>query len=99
MAKKRTYRRRSTSQLDLIGIGVTVIAEPFIDSLTSRFGFGLPDDIVKLGAGWWLSKRRGKMMKSVGTTLMIIGARNLIRGGIGMFGTKTNSVASSGGFY
>lgn len=83
MAKRKKTRTVRSVKLDLKGVGLVLIGEPILDSFLARFGMGIPDDFLKAGLGWYLSRRGSTMQKSAGYTLMILGARNIIRGSAG----------------
>lgn len=74
-----------------IGLALTSTIEPLIDNLAGSVGFNVSDDLIKLGAGWWLSKKHG-YMKGIGYGLFGRAAGNLVGdllkgGGIGgLFG-------------
>ncbi len=96
--KRRTYRRSSGMKpMNLfIGSAVVAVAEPTLDAFLDKFiplqvaGIDMKD-AGKVGLGWYLMKRRGTIMKGAGYALMVIGARNLVRGFVGSRIATTNN--------
>jgi len=104
MARRKT-RRKKTNGLPkvLIGLALTSTAEPIIDNLvsgvTGNFGLGIPDDIIKVGVGWYMSKKTG-FMKGIGYGLFARGAGNVVGNllggsGFNLFGNKQGTGATA----
>jgi len=100
MARRRTRsRRRSSSpkKLDEIAvIGYSAVGEPLVDQVFTKFAgnLGMSDDIVKLGAGWFL-KKRGGLVGKVGMAMYVIQlyklGKTVMSGGLGNLFGGSNS--------
>lgn len=79
------------------GVGIVTVIEPFINVQLEKFGLvGMIDDILKLGIGYFLAKRKSGYVKGAGIALMVLGTNRLV--GKLMSGTILGSTAASSGW-
>lgn len=77
MPKKKRTKRQIVGQSVLLGLALTSTAEPFFDKLASSIGINISDDIIKAGAGYWLSRKTG-IVKGIGYGLFARGSGNIV---------------------
>lgn len=71
----------------MVGAGIVAVADPIVDQLIDKFAgqlggqLGAIDikDLIKVGGGYFLAKRRG-MLKGAGYAWVVLGINNLVRG-------------------
>lgn len=78
--RAKSKRRKSSSGVGnkvLIGLALTSTVEPLLNNVVSQVGINISDDILKLGAGYFLAKKQG-YMKGIGYGLFARGAGNVV---------------------
>jgi len=81
---------------DFAVIGYSALGEPLIDSLFSRFAgnLGVSDDLLKLGASYFLRKKSG-MVGKVAQAMFVIQlykfGKVITSGGLNMLGVGASS--------
>ena len=87
--KKKTYRRKSTNSPTkaLIGGLMYAVAEPMIDTFTSRIPLGTmgSDEIIKAAVGY-LAAKRGGIIGDVGRAMLYVNAYKLAQGKFNLMG-------------
>jgi hypothetical protein len=91
---------KSVMGKEITGVIGYSIAEPFIDSLASRFSMGLPTNLIQLGVGYFLRSKKG-IIGTVGQTMFTINLYQLIKGlmgGSGLLGVISGQQTNGNGW-
>ncbi len=75
---RRTRRKSSGFERDVIGMAGYTLAEGFIDNLLQQTNLNLPANLVEAGLGYYLKGRKG-VLGSVGKVMFYINAYQLIK--------------------
>ena len=99
--KKKSYRKVK-SAVSPIGALATGFLKPTIDSLTSKVGLGVGDEIMMTGLGYVLKGKSG-IVGDIGRTLFTVGLFELGRGigggkNLFNFGTTTTTTTENDGW-
>jgi len=106
MARRRSSRVRRYAKAGMKSevLGAVLygaVGENLLNSLTSKFNFGLGDDFVKGIAGYLIAKRTSGIVKGMATAAVSIAAYNVGKSGLsslgGLFGSAMTTATQSNG--
>lgn len=112
MPRRRTVRRRTSSGANIkqvmIGAAAVPFIEPWINQIAGQFGGNIlgmsGDDIIKVGLGWYLAKKKTGYLRGIGVSLAVLGVSRMMEQiaarGIGAIaGPSATQTATAGALF
>jgi len=84
----RRYSKKMSPTNVIIGGVAYGVLEPTLNSMASRAGLGISDEILKFGVGYYLAKKSGTA-QAVGVSMLSIASYKLAQGRFNLMGGVT----------